>query len=156
MSARRLALGLLLTVVGCGGTTPDARSVVTDGKKPERRSQLPAPNEPPEDDGKRFRAPVAQSPTRGPADALVTIVEFADFECPFCRKVAPTMDAIMARYPKDVRIVWKNAPMSMHAYALPLARVALTARKTGGDTVIVVASGGNVDAALYAQVLRQV
>ena len=118
---------LLALLVACGGVSGEAPRP----KSP--RAQSAAPSEPPEDDGKRYRVPLGASPARGPADALVTIVEFADFECPFCRKVTPTLEALRARYPSDVRIVWKNAPLSMHAYALPLARVALTARKTRGD-----------------------
>lgn len=133
MSMRRSFLPLLLLAVACGGAAGGTHTPSDPKKKTAGGTQLPAPNEPQEDDGKRFRAPVGSSPTRGPKDALVTIVEFADFECPFCRKVSPTMTALLARYPNDVRIVWKNAPMTMHAYALPLARVALLARKTEGD-----------------------
>lgn len=129
MMRSRLGTLVLLSLLACGG----AQSA-PDSKKPSRSgAQLAPPTEPPEDDGKRFRVPLGQSPTLGPADALVTIVEFADFECPFCRRVAPTIKELLARYPNDVRVVWKNAPMSMHAYALPLARVALTARKAKGE-----------------------
>lgn len=118
---------LLALLAGCGGGTDTSRPV----KAP--KSLRPPSTDPPEDDGKRYRVPLGGSPVRGHADALVTIVEFADFECPFCRKVTPTLEALLAKYPNDVRIVWKNAPLSMHAYALPLARVALTARKARGE-----------------------
>lgn len=133
MKVRSSLVPLLLLGLGCGAAPHGPTDSNVGAKRPGARAQLGAPNEPPEDDGKRFRAPVGSSPTRGPKDALVTIVEFADFECPFCRKVSPTMTALLARYPNDVRVVWKNAPMSMHAYALPLARIALLARKTEGD-----------------------
>ena len=64
--------------------------------------------------------PVGDSPTRGPADAWVTAVEFGDFECPFCGKAEPTINEVDAERPGVVRWVWKNLPLtSIHARALP-------------------------------------
>ena len=50
-------------------------------------------------------------PSRGPADARITIVEFSDFHCPYCRAVQPTLNTILARYPKDVRLVYRHLPL---------------------------------------------
>ena len=50
-------------------------------------------------------------PSRGPADAKVTIVEFSDFHCPFCRAVQPTLNTLLERYPKDVRLVYRHLPL---------------------------------------------
>ncbi len=64
--------------------------------------------------------PVGDSPRRGSDDALVTVVEFADFECPYCGRVEPTLRALAAQYGADIRFVWKDSPLASHHRA-PLA-----------------------------------
>lgn len=49
-------------------------------------------------------------PQKGPAEAQVTIVEFADYRCSHCAEINKTIKAIIAKYPKDVRLVWKDFP----------------------------------------------
>jgi protein-disulfide isomerase len=71
-------------------------------------------------------------PSRGPADARVTIVEFSDFECPFCRRVLPTLEQILERYPEDVRLVYRHLPLNSHRRARPAAEAALCARDQEG------------------------
>lgn len=57
------------------------------------------------------------SPTKGPADASVTLVEFSDFECPHCRALWAAMKAVEARYPQ-IRIVYKDFPLTnIHPWA---------------------------------------
>ncbi|MCG8419056.1 MAG: thioredoxin domain-containing protein [Proteobacteria bacterium] len=55
--------------------------------------------------------------TVGPADALVTVVVFSDFECPFCAKLEPILSAMRAEFPDDVRIVIRHLPLRMHRNA---------------------------------------
>jgi protein-disulfide isomerase len=97
----------------------------------------PAPDDdddgPPAKDTATYKAPVGKSPVRGSATALVTIVEFADFQCPYCAKVDPTLKQIAAAYQGDVRFVWKNEPLPFHANAEPAAELALEARAEKGD-----------------------
>ena len=69
--------------------------------------------------------PVGGSPVRGKNDALVTIVEFSDFQCPYCKRVETTLTTLRGIYGDDLRIVWKNAPLAFHPHALPAAEVAL-------------------------------
>jgi protein-disulfide isomerase len=67
-----------------------------------------------------FRAKVATDgfPSRGAADAPVTIVEFSDFHCPYCRAVQPTLNALLAKYPGKVRLVYRHFPLdSLHPQA---------------------------------------
>ncbi len=64
--------------------------------------------------------PVGTSFTKGPATAAVTIVEFSEFQCPFCSRALPTVDQILKEYPNDVRVVFKHNPLSFHKDA-PLA-----------------------------------
>ena len=67
------------------------------------------------------------SPARGPAKAAVTIVEFSDFECPFCRDVQPALKQIVETYARDVRLVFKHLPLEGHRNSLPAARAAYCA-----------------------------
>ncbi len=77
-----------------------------------------------------FRAKVATDgfPTRGPATAPITIVEFSDFHCPYCRAVQPTLTELLARYPGKVRIVYRHYPLdSLHPQARRVAEAAVCA-----------------------------
>jgi protein-disulfide isomerase len=74
---------------------------------------------------------VADSPTRGPADAWVTAVEFADFECPYCGRVVPTLREVDAERPAVVRWVFKHVPLAFHTRALPAAIAAECAHEQG-------------------------
>ncbi len=75
--------------------------------------------------------PLAGSPTRGPDDAKVTIVEFADFECPHCRAAVSMIDAVMAAHPDKVKLVYKFVALPMHVRAEPAARAAWAAGQQG-------------------------
>jgi protein-disulfide isomerase len=71
-------------------------------------------------------------PSRGPENARITIVEFSDFQCPFCRRVLPTIEQVLAKYPEDVRVVYRNFPLGGHARARPAAEAALCADEQDG------------------------
>ena len=73
------------------------------------------------------------APQRGPSDALVTMVMWSDFQCPFCSRVEPTLQALRERYGDDLRIVWMNNPLPFHLEARPAARLALEAFQQGGN-----------------------
>ncbi|HEU4385770.1 MAG TPA: thioredoxin domain-containing protein [Anaeromyxobacteraceae bacterium] len=97
------------------------------------RPQAPQPPRPQEDPRAVYRVPVDDSPAKGPADALVTVVESSDFECPFCKRALPTMKQIEEAYPGKVRFVFKHNPLPFHPKALPSAMAAEEARAQGGD-----------------------
>jgi len=80
-----------------------------------------------------FKVPVGTSPVLGSANALVTIVEFSDFQCPFCSRVEPTLKAIRDKYGDKVRLVWKNEPLPFHNRAEPCAEAANEMRTQKGD-----------------------
>jgi predicted DsbA family dithiol-disulfide isomerase/uncharacterized membrane protein len=62
----------------------------------------------------------------------INVVEFADFECPFCRKLHPLLKRVMSEYPEDrVHFVRKHVPLEMHEMALPAARAAVCAEAQG-------------------------
>jgi len=81
----------------------------------------------------RTCVPLLGSPVRGPADAFVTMVEFSDFECPFCKQVEPTIESLLARYPHALRLVWKDYPLPQHPRAHLLANFIAAARSAGSD-----------------------
>jgi protein-disulfide isomerase len=87
----------------------------------------------PEEDLSIWRIPVGTSPVLGPEDALVTIVEFSDYQCPFCKRVQPTLEALRTRYGGDLRIVFKHNPLPFHARARPAAELALEAYREKGN-----------------------
>jgi protein-disulfide isomerase len=70
-------------------------------------------------------------PQLGPDDALVTIVQFSDFQCPYCSKVAPTVHALVENNSSDVRVVFRNLPLPMHPQARNAAKAALAAHRQG-------------------------
>jgi protein-disulfide isomerase len=73
-------------------------------------------------------------PVRGPADALVTVVVFSDYECPFCKKENPLFEQLLKDFQGDVRLVWKDLPLPMHEHAEAAAELARAARAQKGDT----------------------
>jgi protein-disulfide isomerase len=77
------------------------------------------------------KIPTDQAPSRGPARASITIVEFADYQCPFCVRAEATIHAIEHAHPGDVRVVFKNLPLPFHDLARPMARAAVAADAQG-------------------------
>ena len=72
-------------------------------------------------------------PVKGPKDALVTLVVFSDFQCPFCKRVEDTLKQVSDAYGNDVRFVWKDNPLPFHPRAKPSATLARMAYKAKGD-----------------------
>jgi protein-disulfide isomerase len=73
----------------------------------------------------------AIGPSKGPDDAVVTIVEFSDFQCPYCGRVVTTIDQVLAKYPTQVRFVYRNLPLSIHPRAQAAAEAAACADNQG-------------------------
>jgi protein-disulfide isomerase len=96
---------------------------------------LPSPEEKPTvaagrpDPAERYKVPVGDSASRGKDDAKVTLVMITDFQCPFCKRVQPTIRALERRYGDELRIVVKHNPLPMHTRALAAAQAAEAARK---------------------------
>ena len=71
-------------------------------------------------------------PARGPANAPVTIVEFSDFECPFCGRFEPELQKLSKAFPTEVRLVYRNFPLtSLHPDALHAAEAGVCADRQG-------------------------
>jgi protein-disulfide isomerase len=82
----------------------DVNVAVTTTTTQATTTTLPGPVEVSADD----------DPRKGPADAPVEIIEFSDFQCPFCKRGADTMDAVVDQYGDQVTIVFKDFPLSFH------------------------------------------
>jgi protein-disulfide isomerase len=91
--------------------------------------------QPEEEDKSVWKVPVfPDDPVKGPKDALVTIIEFSEYQCPFCKRVGDTLAKVLETYKDDVRIVWKDNTLPFHPRAKPAAALAWHAYKTkGGD-----------------------
>ena len=71
------------------------------------------------------------APGFGPADAKVTIVEYSDFECPFCGRAAEVVEKVKEKYGQKVRFVFRQFPLGMHENAPLAAEAALAAHAQG-------------------------
>ncbi len=80
-----------------------------------------------------WQVPIGKSPVRGPKNAPVTLVVFSDFQCPFCKKLAPTLDELRKAYPNELRVVFKHNPLPFHARAEPAAELTLEALQKRGE-----------------------
>ncbi len=74
---------------------------------------------------------ITGAPMQGKADAPVTMVVFSDFECPWCSKLKPVLDQLLAHNKDKLRIVFKHMPLQMHPQAEPAALAAIAAQKQG-------------------------
>ncbi len=83
----------------------------------------------------QFKNPVkmeiGKSPVTGPENAKVTIIEFSDFQCPYCSRGRNTMEEVMKAYPKDVKVAFKHYPLPFHKEAEPAARASWAAQQQG-------------------------
>ena len=69
----------------------------------------------------RVASAIDGKPVRGNATAAVTIVEFSDFQCPYCARGAETVEQLLEKYPEDVKFVFMHYPLGFHPWARPAA-----------------------------------
>jgi protein-disulfide isomerase len=85
----------------------------------------------PDDSGMVYNIDVSNSPVRGPRTAPIRIVEFSDFQCPYCAELQKTLTDVLKAFPKDVQIVYKQFPLNIHQYARQAAAASLVAHSQG-------------------------
>ncbi len=73
----------------------------------------------------------AKGPTKGPKDAPVTIVEFSDYQCPYCIQVEKTVSEVLAAYPGKIKLVYRDFPLPMHPLAPKAAEASHCAEGQG-------------------------
>ena len=86
---------------------------------------------PPDDSEVEYDIDVTLNPMRGAKNAQVTIIEFSDFQCPYCASLQTTLDKVLENFPDTVRLVFKQYPLNIHQYARQAAAAALGAHEQG-------------------------
>jgi protein-disulfide isomerase len=71
------------------------------------------------------------SPVKGSDKSIITIIEYSDFQCPYCSQGALVMKEVLKRFPEKVRIAFKHNPLNFHQQALPAAKAAMAANRQG-------------------------
>ena len=111
--------------------TPDVRAYLTSMREDSVREELRKTG------GAEILLPpprvqvAATGPSKGPADAKVTIVEFSDYECPYCLRAEPTLEQLLEKYPKEVRLVYRHLPIDGHVRAMPASIATVCADRQG-------------------------
>jgi protein-disulfide isomerase len=71
------------------------------------------------------------APSKGPDNAKITLVEFSDFQCPYCIRAVGQLDAVLKAYPQDVRLIYKQFPLDSHSQARVASQASLAAHAQG-------------------------
>lgn len=74
---------------------------------------------------------VSGLPFRGPEHAPVVIAVYSDYQCPYCARLGPLLQQVLEKYPKDVKLVYKNFPLDFHKIARKAAAAVLAANEQG-------------------------
>lgn len=115
----------------CSKCVPAAKFVLRSVKDGMTREQVEKAYKGRFDADKVKNVPLDGSPVTGPESAAITIVEFADFECPHCGEVAPLIDKVVEANKANVRFVFKFYPLPSHPHADSAARAAVAAMNQG-------------------------
>lgn len=111
-----------------GGLTDVARRLVVLEERAVKNDK-PALGKP--DPAAVYHVAVGDSHTKGPADALVTLVMWTDYQCPYCARVQPTIDRLEELYGREIRFVHKHNPLGFHPEAMPAALAVEAAARQG-------------------------
>lgn len=131
---RNTDLGFGLALVLTLGTAQCSRAPDTEeaAARPVAAAPTPAPSpSAPADVGAAVRVPIDGLPVLGSASALVTIVAFTDYQCPYCAKAERTLSRLREELGDDLRVVLASHPLPMHERAAPAARAMLAAAEQG-------------------------
>ncbi len=124
-----LLIGLVLGYSVAGTMPSMPRQQVADQPKapaaPSVPDAAPAPANVP--------AITSKDHVRGPKNAKITIIEYSDYQCPFCKRHHPTIQQAMKEYGNDVNWVYRHFPLSFHQYAQKAAEAGECAADLGGN-----------------------
>jgi protein-disulfide isomerase len=95
---------------------------------------------------------------KGDKNALITIFEFSDFQCPFCSRFHSVLDEALKKYPKDIKVVFKHLPLAMHSFSESAALAAECAGEQGkfseyGDALF--ASQSKINTAFFSYLAKE-
>ena len=121
------AVGVLVGYVAWGPGSGRAAVAQQPAAQQQAAAQNPAQQAP---QYKRYDIPTEGFPSLGPSDAPIVIVEFSDFQCPFCRRFqSDTYQSLLDAYPGQIRFVYRNLPLtSIHPNAMPAAIASMCAK----------------------------
>ena len=124
------AIGILTGYV-VWGLAPRSQPAMTNNPPVDQRPvvEVPAATQSPQ--FTRYDIPFEGFPSRGPVDAPIVIVEFSDFQCPFCKRFQDeTAAQLLAAYPGQIRFVYRHLPLtSIHPEAFPSAEASMCANE---------------------------
>ncbi len=122
-----------VVITNAQGATPNRLLVSSDGKHAITGDVLPFGVKPFDDARAKLEKGVS-GPAKGPAKAVVTIVEFSDMQCPHCAKAAPAIEQLLAQEP-EVHFVFQNFPLPLHNWAEKAADYVDCVGRAGNDAV---------------------
>jgi protein-disulfide isomerase len=116
---------VMIETIKKGGTEADAIQAAA-------KSQF---SQPPGESNRILENPVTiatqGAPVLGPKDAPITLIEFSDFQCPYCVAAVPQLQAVMKAFPTQVKLIFKQYPLENHSQAAFAAAAALAAHRQG-------------------------
>jgi protein-disulfide isomerase len=126
-----LLVGVVLGFFGGRASTGPGKSGDSNvqAAAPSAPSQAAKPSGP--TDPSVFKVPLEDSPRKGSDDALITLVEFSDYQCPFCSRANATVEQLQKEYGSKLRVVMKQNPLPFHPRAKPAAMAAMAAGEQG-------------------------
>jgi len=140
-----LALVFTFSLFGCKPSAQDMEKAVGDylQKNPQvvqkmvqdalKTQRPPRPPEPSLDEKIKnaIQVDAGNAATEGPANAPIQIIEFSDFQCPFCSRVVPTVKQLMKDYPGKIHFAFRNNPLPFHQFAPSAAKAGQAAKDQG-------------------------
>jgi protein-disulfide isomerase len=118
------AVGSMFQKPSTDGASPTVAAVPSGGAAARPAGAPPS-------DVSVYKVPVEESAVKGPATALITLVEFSDYQCPFCSRGHNTVLELEKQYEGKIRVVMKQHPLDFHPNAKPAALAALAAGEQG-------------------------
>ena len=143
MMFRAYAIAFLFLVSACGAAEETGVKPLTANSLSSESSDVSRPAttlsltqvkaQPAAADTERLAAPIDAAPRQGAVSPTVYIVQYSDFQCPFCARVIPTIKRLVEKYPNDVAVIFRHNPLPFHSNAKSAAYAAMNARQQLGD-----------------------
>ncbi|MBP7134521.1 thioredoxin domain-containing protein [Patescibacteria group bacterium] len=153
-----IALISILCILMNGGFATGAVAVGTAPTPVAAQPTDPVPSVP----SKPVAAVTDKDHIRGAKNAKVTLIEYSDFECPFCERLHPSLQQALKEFPNDVRLIYRNYPLSFHPNAQKAAEAAECVNKIKGNDAYwqmhdkLFANTTKLSPALYPQLAKEV
>ncbi|MCC6563811.1 DsbA family protein [Candidatus Uhrbacteria bacterium] len=129
-----IALTAILALIFAFGSLFNGKLPTAGAYAPTQPTQPSQPTQPNPTYGPVKAVDAKVDHVLGKADAKVTLIEYSDFQCPFCQRHLPTIKQLMAQYPNDIKLVYRHYPLSqIHPQAQKAAEASECVAKIGGN-----------------------